>query len=250
MTWFERSFGERYLRLYAHRDREEAQRAMGTLFPGHTLAGRRVLDLACGPGRYLRVLYERGARAVGMDLSPVLLGEARRVFDSLDSSPRLVRGDMRSIPFADRSFELTLSMFTSFGYFDSLDDHARLAKEIARVTSAVIVLDVPNPTVLRRTLVPRSERVLEDVRVVESRFLEEGPMRVVKTMEVFVDGTDDPVERYEERVMLFTTDELETMFVAAGFSVDDVMGDYDGTAFDAESSPRTLLRMTRRGLAS
>lgn len=250
MSWFERSFGERYLRLYAHRDREEAVRALETLFPGHTLAGRRVLDLACGPGRYLRVLYERGARAVGMDLSPVLLGEARRVFESLDASPRLVRGDMRRIPFADRSFELTLSMFTSFGYFDTLEDHAALAKEIARVTSAVIVLDVPNPSVLGRTLVPESERVLEDVRVVERRSLEKDPMRVVKTMEVFAADAEDPVERYEERVMLFTPEQLETFFVAAGFSLDDVMGDYDGAAFNPETSPRTVLRMTRRGLAS
>lgn len=250
MSWFEESFGERYLRLYAHRDREEAKRAIDVLFPAHTLAGRRVLDLACGPGRYLRVLYERGARAVGMDLSAVLLGEALRVFRSLDAAPPLIRGDMRRIPFGDRSFELTLSMFTSFGYFEDMDAHAALAREMARVTSAVIVLDVPNPAVLRRTLVPASERILDDARVVERRRFEESPRRVVKTMEVFVDGAAAPAETYEERVMLFTVDEIESLFAAAGFAVDDVLGDYEGHPFDAETSTRTLVRMTRRGLGS
>ena len=250
MNWFERSFGERYLRLYAHRDREEARRAIDVLFPAHTLAGRRVLDLACGPGRYLRVLYERGARAVGMDLSPVLLGEALRVFRSLDASPPLVRGDMRRIPFADRGFELTLSMFTSFGYFADHAAPAALAREMARVTSAVIVLDVPNPPAVAAGLVPRSERTLEDARVVERRHLETSPLRVVKTMEVFVPGRDDAVERYEERVMLFTLEEIDAFFGAAGFAIDDVTGDYDGRPFDPDTSSRTIVRMTRRGLGS
>lgn len=248
MNWFEHSFGERYLRLYAHRDREEARRAIDVLFPGHALAGRRVLDLACGPGRYLRVLYERGARAVGMDLSPVLLGEALRVFRSLDASPGLVRGDMRNIPFEDRAFELTLSMFTSFGYFEDHAAHAALAREMARVTSAVIVLDVPNPRVLERSLVARSEREVDGARVEERRWLESDPRRVVKSMDVYVPDRDEPVERYEERVMLFELGEIEALFGAAGFAADDVMGSYDGQGFDPERSPRTIVRMTRRGL--
>ena len=250
VNWFEESFGERYLRLYAHRDREEARRAIDTLFPAHTLAGRRVLDLACGPGRYLRVLYERGARAVGIDLSPVLLAEAARVFEALDSVPRLVRGDMRRLPFADRCFESTLSMFTSFGYFESFDAHAELAREMARVTSAVIVLDVPNPVVLRRDLVPRSERRADDMRVVERRRVDDDPPRVVKTIELSAPDGDEVVERYEERVMLFGVDELTSMFSEAGFALEDLTGDYDGAPFDLESSGRSILRLRRSGRSS
>ena len=37
-----------------------------------------MLDLACGAGRYTRILHERGAHVVGLDLSVVLLAEARR----------------------------------------------------------------------------------------------------------------------------------------------------------------------------
>ena len=250
MNWFERSFGERYLRLYAHRDREEARRAIDTLFPPHTLAGRRVLDLACGPGRYLRVLYERGARAVGIDLSPVLLAEALRVFEALDSEPRLVRGDMRRLPFGDRTFESTLSMFTSFGYFDSVEAHAALAREMARVTSAIIVLDVPNPVVLRRELVPRSERRADDLRVIEQRWIEEDPVRVVKSMELRPPDGDEVVERYEEKVMLFGVDELTAMFADAGFALEDLTGNYDGAPFDVESSARSILRLRREGSPS
>ncbi|PCC68405.1 Methyltransferase domain-containing protein [Nannocystis exedens] len=41
------------------------------------LAGRRVLDLGCGPGDLARVLAEHGARVTGVDRDPRLIAEAR-----------------------------------------------------------------------------------------------------------------------------------------------------------------------------
>lgn len=244
--WFEESFGERYLRLYAHRDRQEAERALDTLFPAHTLAGRTALDLACGAGRYLRLLHERGAHATGVDLSAVLLAEARAQFETQGVKAPLVRGDMRALPFRSGSFDVTLSMFTSFGYFESLEAHARLAGEIARVTRAVIVLDLPDHRTLARELVARSERRLEDRRVIERREILDAPRRVVKSIEVCAPKSDVVEERYEERVMLFERAEIEEMFEAVGFSVVDCLGDYSGADWEPGTSPRMLLRLQRR----
>ena len=246
MSWFESAFGQRYLRLYAHRDREEAERALSMLFPGHALAGRRVLDLACGPGRYLRVLYERGARAVGIDLSADLLAEARRIFEAVPANPPLVRGDMRWLPFRDETFDLTLSMFTSFGYFETREQHADLAREIGRVTRTLVVVDVPNPVVLARDLVPESERRVDGVVVRERRHLEEDPRRVVKTIEV-IDADRGVTERYEERVMLFSPGELADLFAAAGFDLERVAGGYEGEEFRPEQSGRIVARLRRPG---
>ena len=240
--WFEESFGERYLRLYAHRDRLEAVAAVETLFPGHALAGRTALDLACGAGRYLRILHERGAHAVGLDLSAVLLREAR---EQGVTAP-LVRGDMRRLPFRSGQFDLTMSMFTSFGYFDSISAHEELAAEISRVTRAVIVLDLPDHVTLAGSLVERSERRLEDRRVLEHRQLLEGPRRVVKRIEISEPGGDGVAESYEERVLLFERDEIEAMFEPTGFSIVDALGDYDGSSFQAGNGPRMLLRLQRR----
>jgi len=245
-AWFEESFGERYLRLYAHRDSEEAGRALDTLFPRHTLAGRTALDLACGAGRYLRLLHERGAHATGVDLSAVLLQEARLRFLSQGVAAPLVRADMRQLPFGHASFDVTLSMFTSFGYFQTKAEHAQLALEMARVTSAIIVLDLPDHLSLAASLVPRSERRLEDRRVLEERHMEADPRRVVKRIAICAPGTDEVVERYEERVMLFEREEIAEMFEAAGFSIVDTLGDYSGAEWVAGQSPRMILRLQRR----
>ncbi len=44
--WFERWFGEEYLRLYPHRDEDDAERAVSLVDRVATLDGERVLDLA------------------------------------------------------------------------------------------------------------------------------------------------------------------------------------------------------------
>ena len=164
----------------------------------------------------------------------------------MPARPPLVRADMRALPFAAGAFDLTLSMFTSFGYFETMEEHARLAREIARVTGTLIVIDVPNPAVLALSLQPGSQRMLDGVQVRERRWIEteEGhphPRRVVKSIEI---GED---ERYEERVMLFTPDELGSLFAPSGFALERVAGDYQGTDFDPDHSPRIVARLRRRG---
>lgn len=239
MSWYRTAFGARYLELYAHRDAAEAARALDSLFSGGELEGAHVLDLACGPGRYLGELRRRGARALGVDLSPVLLEEARRTV----ADAWLLRADMRRIPLQDRAVDTTLSMFTSFGYFDTVAEHAALALEMARVTRQDVVVDVPNPPALRRNLVPESERTVGGRRVLERRWIETEPARVCKRIEI---GPRPGAETYEERVLLFSALELETLFDAADFAPARILGDYDGAAYDPEQSPRTILRFTRR----
>jgi malonyl-CoA O-methyltransferase len=80
---------------------ELEQQAMLDLLP--QTDGRTALDLACGAGRYLRVLRERGAsRVVGCDLSPEMLDRAQAV------GCGLVRADLRALPLREASFDVVL----------------------------------------------------------------------------------------------------------------------------------------------
>lgn len=65
------------------------------------VAGRGpVCDLGCGPGHVTRYLYERGVDVFGLDLSPAMLTEARRL------NPGLVfrQGDMHALDAPDASW--------------------------------------------------------------------------------------------------------------------------------------------------
>ena len=83
------------------------------------LAGRRVLDLGCGSGRYLAIARDRGAaRAVGADLSPDMLRRAR------DISTSLARADMRATPFRPDSFDVVVCGL-AIGHVQDLDAACR-----------------------------------------------------------------------------------------------------------------------------
>jgi ubiquinone/menaquinone biosynthesis C-methylase UbiE len=59
----------------------------------------QVCDFGCGPGHVARYLSDAGAQAFGLDLSPGMLEQARRLNPAL----RFCEGNMLALPFADRS---------------------------------------------------------------------------------------------------------------------------------------------------
>jgi SAM-dependent methyltransferase len=230
--WFEEWFGEEYLHLYPHRDEADAERVVALLerlLPWQR--GWRVLDVGCGAGRHLKALWRAGARAVGLDLSPSLLARARQVADA-----PLVRSDMRQLPIRPGSIDLTLNLFTSFGYFALDAEHdAALAGMVGTVRpGGWLAIDFLNASLLRTSLVPQERARLGEVEVqIERRITEDGRF-VVKTI------ITQENRRFTERVRLFSADELAAMLEAHGLSVTHRLGDYDGNPYTAES-PRVLL---------
>jgi SAM-dependent methyltransferase len=77
------------------------------LTPGD-VAGTLVLDAGCGMGRYLRVVSEWGAVAVGMDLS--LAVEAAKDLTREWPATSVVQGDLLRLPFAPGSFDHIYSL--------------------------------------------------------------------------------------------------------------------------------------------
>ena len=67
---------------------------------------------------------------VGYDLSETLLTVARQEADRRWFPIEFVQGDMRSLPY-DTEFDAVINYFTSFGYFDDLDN-ARVVQQVAR----------------------------------------------------------------------------------------------------------------------
>ncbi len=57
----------------------------------------QVCDMGCGPGQIARYLHEQGADAMGVDLSPNMVEQARQ----LNPDQRFEQADMRSLPFKD-----------------------------------------------------------------------------------------------------------------------------------------------------
>lgn len=234
--WFRDWFGEEYLELYPHRDEAEAARAV-RLYMEAAPPAALVLDLACGGGRHLRELAEAGVEAIGLDLSRVLLAEARRAASGVP----LVRADMRRLPFGDETFGGLTSFFTSFGYFSSVAEDRSVIRGIRRVLrrGGTFMLDFFNADRVRQTLVPRDERCIGDRRVIQTREIVDDT--VIKRIRVCDKGTGAGERRFVERVRLYGATELGDILEAEGLRIDERYGDYSGGRFDAAAERLILV---------
>ncbi len=94
--------------------------------------GDRLLDVGCGTGNATLPAAERGARAIGLDLTPTLLEAARRRSARAGLEIEWVEGDAEALPFDDGSFDKVMSVFGAM----FAPDHARTAAELMRVCRA------------------------------------------------------------------------------------------------------------------
>lgn len=90
------------------------------------IAGMDVLDVACGTGRWLvQLLRRRPARAVGLDLSPEMLQQAKRK----PGAGPLLQADALGIPLRAASMDFAICSF-GLSYITNIQ---HFAQEIARV---------------------------------------------------------------------------------------------------------------------
>lgn len=110
------------------------------------LTGKDVLDLACGTGRWLQKLLERGARSgVGIDYSTAMLGVASR---KAAIRGQLARADCLKLPFRNSVFDFAVCSFA----LSHIQDLKQMARELARVMkpNAVVFISDLHPEAYAR----------------------------------------------------------------------------------------------------
>ncbi|WP_028547052.1 class I SAM-dependent methyltransferase [Paenibacillus taiwanensis] len=244
-AWYEQSFGEDYLLVYKHRDMQGAAEEVHRMVNWLQLPqGAHIFDLCCGMGRHSVALAEAGYQVTGMDLSEVLLREAR-IHDGT-GSVTFVRGDMRRVPL-EGPFDAVVNLFTSFGYFEEDADNAQVIHEIARVlrTGCPFIIDFLNAAYVEQHLVRQSERIDANTLIQETRKIEDGYVKKNITLTSITQHNQQSLEEntrhYEERVKLYGLPAFRRMIADAGLVLDHVYGDYDGSEYDAERSTRLIL---------
>ncbi|MBW0015121.1 methyltransferase domain-containing protein [Mycobacterium sp.] len=107
--------------------RAEQRRAASAL---RLNTAQRLLDVACGPGNFTAPLAKQlapGGLAVGFDISEPML--TRAVLDNAGPHTCYVRGDARTLPFADETFDAVCC----FGALYLVPEPFRVAREMVRV---------------------------------------------------------------------------------------------------------------------
>lgn len=243
--WYKTAFRYDYLRVYPHRNDEEARRQVDFLMDKlNVLPPCEVLDLGCGDGRHSLELNRRGFRVTGLDLSEELLERARRRTADEGLDITFIQGDMRDPP-AVRAYDLVVNFFTSFGYFREDGENARVLEAISRALrpGGRFLMDYLNRKHVISTLVPSDRRTVEGMEVEQRRWISGNPseagghVRINKQVRIREDGAE---RSYDESVRMYTLEELEAMMDRAGLKVTQTYGDFDGRPVSGDA-PRNIL---------
>lgn len=204
-----------------------------------------LLDMCCGPGRHSTAFAERGFRVTGVDATPFLLEKARERAEREGADIEWVESDMREFV-RPESYDLALSLFTSFGFFEDDADNRRVLEHICQSLrpGGSLVLDVLGKEVLARKFV-----------AVDAQETEAGEM-VVQRRHIFDDwsriGTDwifiggNRVRRFHLRLWLYSGRELRDMLFAAGFDAVELYGNLLGGPYGPRAD-RLVAVATRAG---
>jgi len=119
-AWFDRTYERRGLRYL------RPQRAYDVFLEILGVApGRRLLDVACGPGHLLAQAERRGLRTHGIDISPVAVAMARQRVPAATVSV----ANAQRLPFVEASFDY----ITCLGSLERVLDRDAALAEMARV---------------------------------------------------------------------------------------------------------------------
>ncbi len=197
--------------------------------------GKRALDLCCGPGRCSIALARRGFAVTGVDRTRFLLAEARRRARAARVTIEWVRADMRDFV-RPGAFDLVLSMFTSFGYFDDKREDVTVLKNMftSLRPGGACVIEVMGKEVLARIYEPTGCDELAD------------GSRLVQRREVFDDWTRARnewilIRRGRARTWKFhhtvySGQELRDRMEVAGFTDVRLYGGPDGSEYNRNAT--------------
>ena len=87
-------------RIFDELEHKPLDRELLDRFASRVQGRRPVCDLGCGPGHVARYLHGRGVQVVGIDLSPMLVAQARK----LNPGIQFQQGNMRALDIEDGAF--------------------------------------------------------------------------------------------------------------------------------------------------
>jgi SAM-dependent methyltransferase len=214
-----------------------------------------VLELGCGTGRIALPVARSGVAVTGIDRSAPMLERARRRVTRarLGGRVRLVRGDIRVLPFRPRRFALVMA---PYGILQSLTSERDLTAALASVARVLpkggrfgidLVPDLPawDEYRNRKTMsgsigIDTRIELVETVRQDRARRLTIFDQRYTT-----IRGRQRQVHRFSLTFRTLTVPQMAARLERAGFRVDAVLGDYHGGPWDLRADVWVLLARKR-----
>jgi len=239
MTWYKDWFdSENYLRVYSHRNQEEAEKLVELIAKNSNLkANSLVLDMACGAGRHALTFAKLGFKVTAVDLSQRLISEAKKNANLEGVELDFILSDILEYE-SNKKFDLVVNLFTSIGYFENDEENYTVIKKAYNLLNqgGYFVLDYFNKDFLLKNLIPTTVFSENGLKITQNRSIE--GTRIVKKITIENNGSS---EEFYESVRLYSCEEILMCIIKAGFAISKQYGDYFGNTYKKETSPRLII---------
>ena len=206
-------------------------------------AGKAVLDLCCGPGRCSLALAKLGLSVTGVDRTKFLIDKARTRARKEAVHVEWIQEDMRNFV-RKNSYDLALSMFTSFGYFETRDEDSLVLNNIfaSLRPGGRILIDLLGKETLARIYQPSLAETAPDGSIlIQQPQVLDGWSRLRNTWTVVRNGK---ARRFIIELNLYSGQELRERLEAAGFGEVKLYGNFEGDPYGPDA--RRLVAVGRR----
>ena len=205
--------------------------------------GASILDLCCGPGRHSLQLARSGFSVTGVDRTKMYLEKARKQAEKEGLEAEFIQNDMRTFCRPD-TFNVVINLFTSFGYFEDMNDDRRVAENVYRSLreNGVFLIDTMGKEVLARVFRERDWYEVNGILVLQEHRVSRNWSWMENRWIMVKDGKTEE-SRLSHR--LYSAAELTTLLRDCGFSSIDVYGDLTGTPYD--HTAKRLVAVAHKG---
>lgn len=221
-------------------------------------AGRVALELGCGTGRVLLPLADGGCQVIGLDTSMALLAVARRKLakhgyasETAAHGPapvRLVQADMTRFRLAEREIDFAFVVSNTLMHVTTQAEQLKAlqcAHRHLRV-GGLLLIDLFNPDVAYLEAISGNQELADwwddeesgaQVLKWSTRYLD-AARQLQETVfvyeEVFPDGRNEQT-RLAFPLRFWWPDEGAMLLERAGFALDELYGDFDGSPYRSDS---------------
>ncbi len=196
--------------------------------------GKLILDMCCGVGRHSLELTRRGYKVTGVDRTGSYLDTARQAAEAEGLEIEFLLGDIREFC-RPESFEVVLSMFTSFGYFEDPAEDKKAARNLCESLKpgGQLLIEMMGKEILARIFQERDWHEMEDGTLVLEERKVTRDWSWMENRWIALKGNQRQEHHFAHRP--YSATELTTLLLDCGFKTAQAYGGIDGSLYDHQA---------------
>jgi ubiquinone/menaquinone biosynthesis C-methylase UbiE len=245
--WWQEMFDPDWIKVYDYK-KQDIRREVKALKQLLGLPrGGNILDVGCGDGRISLTLARQGYQVSGLDYSPSLLAVAAKKASRARLNIEWLKRDMRDIGI-EAQFDAAIDIFTSFGYFLNEGDDIKALRSIHRALKpdGKLVLDIENLFFISQAVRSGNGgptyRPIDNYQgwVEEITGFDPAEQRVNTSLRIWF-PKKGIVKCGKASFRVYSLVEMKRLLGEAGFTVQNVFGDFGLNPYNLDSERMILL---------